>query len=134
MHVGIDIAHQIVGKSHTVAVAALLGIIHHVLYLAQGKVVFAAEDVGIDEMGPQLIVLLPVLHGSQPLQIERYIFEDGVVLVVIIEQDDAIHQSTSQHGLLVLFVQFGNKIVQGMQLQLIVTRCNAGSVDFLKGF
>ena len=61
VHIGIDIAHQIIGNTHAVLVVAALGVVEHRLYLAQRHIILAAEHIGVDQIHPVLVALVPLL-------------------------------------------------------------------------
>ena len=93
VHVGIDVAHRVVGDTHAVLVITPLGIVEHGLHLAQRYVVLALEDVGVGQLRPYLVVVLPVAQRLQCLHVARHVVEDGVGQVVVIEQ-----HGTLNHG------------------------------------
>ena len=84
VHAQIDITHRVVGNGQTVLVVTLFGVSIHGLHLAQ-RLVLAIRIIyiGINEIGPRLVVAVPVLYLTQRLHILRSVLKDRIYLTVI---------------------------------------------------
>ena len=132
VHVGVDITHGIVGHTHAVAVVALLGVLVHGVYLLQTRIGLSCEVEGLHKDGPRLIIVLPVLHGSEELEGVGCLFVDGVVEVVVVEEDDLLYPGVGLFLEVTLLMTFSDNLVDAAQLVVNVVELLTEVVDLLQ--
>ena len=84
-HIEIGVAHGIVSQCQSVTVVALGGVGMHLLHLLQGGVYLAHEGVGVDEVHPCLVVVIPALLSLVEGQVEGRLLYERVVFVIVVE-------------------------------------------------
>ena len=120
VHVGIHIAHGVVGQAHAVFVLTLHSIVEHGVHGFQALVVLSRETVGVHQQRPHLIVVAPRLVGSQEVERGGHLLVKGVVEFIVVEQH-YLHRPAAAFALTVaLLLTDCNQIVDAFQLVVLV--------------
>ena len=114
--VEVDVTHGVVGNALTIDVLARKGIVAHGLHFAKGCVLAVAIIyIGVDEVRPRLVVLVPPLQLAQRLQVFGHVANDGVGQAVVVESQRADGQSLSQQRVVVGSTRRGDSLVYRLE-------------------
>ena len=121
VHVQIDVTHRIVGNTHAVLVVTLQGIVEHPLHLLQCLVLDGTIiNLCIHQVGPRLIIPVPLLDVCQHLQVFRHVLLHGVAHAPGIEIGGTLGYQRSAAGVVFLFLSLSDGFFQTAYLERYV--------------